>query len=57
MQEFQETDIHVPCGIRTRNPSKRAIPDPRLRTRYRWDRQGNYFLKIFAKELNLIFET
>ena len=27
------TDIHVPGGIRTRNPSKRAAADPRVRLR------------------------
>jgi hypothetical protein len=34
----QETDIHTPGGIRTRNPSKRAAADPRLRPRGNWDR-------------------
>jgi hypothetical protein len=34
----QETDIHVPGGIRTRNSSKRAAADPRLRPRYHLDR-------------------
>ena len=32
-QHSQETDIHAPCGIRTRNPSKRAAADPSLRPR------------------------
>jgi len=27
----QETDIHAPGGIRTRNPRTRAAADPRLR--------------------------
>ena len=30
-QHLQETDIHAPGGIRTRNPSKRAAADLRLR--------------------------
>ena len=35
----QETDIHAPGGIPTRNPSKRAVADPRLSPRGHWDRQ------------------
>jgi hypothetical protein len=34
------TNIHALGGIRTRNPSKRAVPDPRLRQHGHWDRQG-----------------
>jgi len=30
-QHSQETDTHVLAGMRTRNPSKRAATDPRLR--------------------------
>ena len=38
-QHSQETDIHIPGGIRTRNPSKRAAAaDTRLKTRGHWDR-------------------
>jgi hypothetical protein len=37
-QHSQETDIHVPGGIRTLNPSKRAAADPHLRQRGHWDR-------------------
>ena len=33
----QQTDIHASCRIRTRNLSKRAAADPRLRPRGRWD--------------------
>jgi hypothetical protein len=29
-QHSQETDIHIPGGIRTENPNKRAAADPRL---------------------------
>ena len=32
-QHSQQTNIHAPCAIRTRNPSKRAAADPR-----HWDR-------------------
>ena len=38
-QHSQETDIHVPGGIRTRNPSKRAAANPRLRPRGHRDQQ------------------
>jgi len=31
-QQSQETDIHAPGGIRTRNPSKRAAAGPCLRS-------------------------
>ena len=31
-------DIHAPGVIRTRNPSKRAAADPRLRPHGQWDR-------------------
>jgi hypothetical protein len=37
-QHSQKTDIHASGGIRTRNPSKRAAADPRLRPRGHWDR-------------------
>ena len=37
-QHSQQTNIHAPCGIRTRNPSKRAAADPGLRPRGHWDR-------------------
>jgi hypothetical protein len=33
-----KTDIHSPGGIRTRNPSKRAAANQRLRQRGQWDR-------------------
>jgi hypothetical protein len=36
----QVTDIHVSDGIGTRNPSKRAAADPRLRPRGHQDRQN-----------------
>jgi hypothetical protein len=38
-QHSQETDIHSPAGIRTRNPSKRATLGPRLRPRGHRNRQ------------------
>jgi hypothetical protein len=44
-QHSQETDIHDSGGIRTRNPSKRAVANPRPRLLHHWDRyymiQGN----------------
>ena len=32
-------DIFVPDGIRTNNPSKRAVANPRIRPRGHWDRR------------------
>jgi len=37
-QHSQGTDIHVPGGIRSRIPSKRAAVNPCLRPRGHWDR-------------------
>ena len=37
-QHLQETDIHIPAGIRKRNPRKRAPAYPRLRRCGHWDR-------------------
>ena len=34
----QETDIHAPDGIRTRNSNKRVAADLRLRSRGHWIR-------------------
>ena len=38
-QQSQETDIHSPDWIRTRNPSKRAAANSRLRPHGHWHRQ------------------
>ena len=35
----QETNIHIPGRIRTRNPSKRSAADPRLSPLGHWNRQ------------------
>jgi hypothetical protein len=37
-QHSQHTNIHALGGIRTRNPSRRATADPRLRPLGHWDR-------------------
>jgi len=37
-QHSKGADIHAPGGIRTRNPSKRAVTDPRLRPRDCWNK-------------------
>jgi hypothetical protein len=37
-QHPQQTNMHVPGGIRTRNPSRRAAANPRLRPLCHWDR-------------------
>jgi len=41
-QNPQQTDIHSLGRIRTHNPSKRAVADPRLRPPGDWDRQYNW---------------
>jgi hypothetical protein len=46
-QHSQKTDIHDPGKIRTRNPSKRAPTDPRLRPREHWNRHLRP-IKIFG---------
>ena len=38
-RQSQETDIHTTGGIRTHNPSKRSVADPRLRPRRQRNRQ------------------
>jgi len=37
IQNSQQKDIHAPGEVRTRNPSKQAAVDPRLRSRSHWD--------------------
>ena len=39
-QHSQDTDIHAPGGIRSRNLRKRAAPDPRLRSHSHWNRHS-----------------
>jgi len=46
-QHSQETDIHAPGGIRTRNPSKRVSAEPRLRPRGHWDRNKERFIQKY----------
>jgi len=46
-QHSQEKDIHVSGGIRTRNPSKRAFLDLRLRPRGQWDRHFKNYTYIY----------
>jgi hypothetical protein len=46
----QQTNIHAPSGIRTRNPSNQAAADLRLRPRGHWDRYYiiNIMLLMYA---------
>jgi hypothetical protein len=37
--KIQQTDIHAAGRIRTHNPSKRAVADPRVRPHGYWDRR------------------
>jgi len=48
-QHSQETDIHVSGGIRTRNPSKLAAADQRLRLRCHWERYGLIIITQISK--------
>jgi hypothetical protein len=55
-QTLYKTNIHVPGGIRTHNPSKRFAADLRPRPRGRWDRLGNVLIIIiFAGWINFLF--
>ena len=42
-QHSHESNIHAPDGIRTHNPSKRAIAYPRLKPRRHWDRNSSHY--------------
>jgi len=55
-QHSNETDTHAPGGIRTRNPSKRAAADPRLRPCGHWDRQQHLTLNNISISL-YVFES
>ena len=50
-QRSQETDIHTPRGIRTRNPSKRAAVDSRLRPLGHWDRQLSWWIQFLCSSI------
>ena len=43
---YKETHIHAPGGIRTRNPSKLAAADRRLRPRGDWERRKCHILNL-----------
>jgi hypothetical protein len=60
-QHLQQTNIHAPGGIRTRNPSSRSSADPRLRRLRHWDRQSRplspeYPVQYKIPVFNYIFE-
>jgi len=48
-QQLQDTDLHVLGGIRTRNRSKRAVADSRLRPRGHRNRHDFYHIIRFLK--------
>jgi hypothetical protein len=48
-QHSQQTDIRASGGIRTRNPSKQAVANPRLRPRGHWDRQPVILDVVFVE--------
>ena len=47
-QHSQQTDIHVPGGIRIHTPSRRAVADLRLRPRDHWDRWPLVFRLLYS---------
>jgi hypothetical protein len=49
-QHSQQTNIHAPGRIRTRNPSRRAAADPRFRPLGHWDRQLSFSATEMRKE-------
>jgi hypothetical protein len=52
IQHSQERDIHDTGGIRTRNPSKPAAADPRLRLQGQWDR-AQVLLQTYIRQMQL----
>ena len=54
-QHTQQTDIHAPGGIRTRNPSKPAAANPRYRTRDQLDLRDVKIVRKITGEVTLQF--
>ena len=56
-QHSQQTNIHAPCGIRTRNPSKRVAAYSRLRPRGHRDQLNEYppYVKSFYSKHFVIY--
>jgi hypothetical protein len=48
----QQTNIHSPCGIRTRNLNNRAATNPHFRLRCHWDR---HIIKLHTSQPKCIF--
>jgi len=48
-QHSQQTNIHTPGGIQTRNPRKQAATDISLRPRGHWNRLLLYIFNIILK--------
>jgi hypothetical protein len=53
-QDIQQTDIHDPGGIRTRNSSKPAASDPHLRPTDHWDESTVFRMNPFLIEFTYI---
>jgi hypothetical protein len=51
-QHSQQTNIHAPGRIRTRNPRRRAAADPRLRPLGHWDRHV-WFITMYKTDTDL----
>jgi hypothetical protein len=48
------TNIHAPGGIQTRNPSKRSAADPLLRADGHWNRPPNIIRVIKSKRVGRV---
>jgi hypothetical protein len=53
-QLSQQTDIHAPGGIRTRNRSKRPASDPSLRPRGHWKRWLCHIYCIYLLDIEVL---
>jgi len=50
----QQTDIHTPGGIQTRNPREQAATDPHLRMCGQWDQEN---INLLNENLNVTDNT
>jgi hypothetical protein len=57
VKHTHNTNIHAPGGIRTRNPSKWSLADPRLRPLGCWYRLIVQFRRRVASCLSLLSST
>ena len=53
-QHSQQTDTHVPGGIRTHDLSRRAAADLRLRPCGQWDRRPETLTDYFSQKTRIV---